>query len=111
MANKGLGGFLQDIGNTTRAVNDTTKTVNNVKQTTQGVSRAVGGGGIKLPTLGKKKDTSWTCECGLTNTAKFCGGCGKPAPTELKCPKCKWKRPIEKSNLKFCEKCGTKLEE
>jgi len=104
--NKGaLGGLL-------KTVNETTRTVNNVKSTTNSVKNIVGGNNrAKQGKQSEKKDVSWTCECGLTNTTKFCGGCGKPAPAALVCPKCKWKRPVENSSQKFCGNCGTKLED
>jgi len=109
---KGIGGLLKSITNVTRTVNDATRTAKNVKSTTQDVSRTVGIGVNKNPKPVKpKKDDSWTCGCGVTNTTKFCGGCGKPAPAPLKCPKCKWVRPAENSSMKFCGNCGTQLEE
>lgn len=46
---------------------------------------------------------SWTCECGQTNTGKFCSECGKPmpvAPTE-------WICACGQTNTgKFCSECG-----
>lgn len=45
----------------------------------------------------------WTCECGQTNTGKFCGNCGKPAPA----PKKVWKCECGQENEgKFCGNCG-----
>jgi len=109
---KGLGGLLKSIGNVTRSVNDATRTANNVKRTTQDVKRTTGIGASKKPAPAKAgKDAPWTCGCGVANTTKFCGGCGKPAPAPLKCPKCKWVRPVENTSLKFCGNCGTRLEE
>lgn len=50
---------------------------------------------------------SWTCECGATNTGKFCQECGKPKPAPKPaggwtCPKC---GTLNKG--KFCAECGT----
>ncbi len=45
----------------------------------------------------------WTCECGQTNTGKFCGNCGKPAPA----PKTVWTCECGQANEgKFCSNCG-----
>ena len=45
----------------------------------------------------------WGCECGQTNTGKFCGNCGKPAPA----PKKVWKCDCGQENEgKFCGNCG-----
>ena len=45
----------------------------------------------------------WTCECGQTNTGKFCGNCGKPAPA----PKNAWTCECGQVNEgKFCSNCG-----
>ena len=105
--NKGLSGILKDV-------NDTTRTVNSVKNTTKNVKKTACVGNKKNTSQAQKnqvKEVSWVCDCGITSTTKFCSGCGKPAPTELVCPKCKWKRPLDKSDLKFCGNCGTQLEE
>lgn len=48
----------------------------------------------------------WTCECGRTNTGKFCGECGKGKTNNKKCPKCGTVNP---DNSKFCSECGEKL--
>ena len=50
---------------------------------------------------------SWTCQCGKTNTGKFCAECGKPKPapaaaTGWTCTKC---GSVNKG--KFCSECGT----
>lgn len=46
---------------------------------------------------------AWTCECGQTNTGKFCGNCGKPAPA----PKAAWTCECGQANEgKFCSNCG-----
>ena len=46
---------------------------------------------------------AWTCECGTTNTGKFCQECGRPRPAgPWTCPQC------GTSNTgKFCQECGT----
>ena len=46
---------------------------------------------------------SWTCECGATNTGKFCVECGKPKPA----PKIGWTCACGAVNQgKFCQECG-----
>ena len=44
---------------------------------------------------------SWTCECGTVNTGKFCGNCGKPQPSA------DWTCECGTVNTgKFCSNCG-----
>ena len=44
---------------------------------------------------------TWTCECGQTNTGKFCSNCGRPAPAS------KWVCSCGQENEgKFCANCG-----
>ena len=53
---------------------------------------------------------SWTCECGAVNTGKFCPQCGKPAPAapvEVTCANCGWKPGDGAAAPKFCPECGT----
>lgn len=45
----------------------------------------------------------WTCECGATNTGKFCSECGKPQPQ----PQAGWTCECGAVNTgKFCSECG-----
>lgn len=45
----------------------------------------------------------WTCECGATNTGKFCSECGKPQPA----PAAGWTCECGTVNTgKFCSECG-----
>ena len=51
----------------------------------------------------------WTCNCGTTNSGKFCSNCGnkKPENENKVCPKC---GAINSLNSKFCNECGEKLQ-
>jgi membrane protease subunit (stomatin/prohibitin family) len=51
---------------------------------------------------------SWTCECGQSNTGKFCQGCGKPKPEPKPEPKADgWTCECGAVNTgKFCVECG-----
>lgn len=50
---------------------------------------------------------SWNCECGATNTGKFCQECGKSRPASKFCPNCGNKI---NGTPKFCPECGEKLQ-
>ena len=45
----------------------------------------------------------WKCECGHTNTGKFCSECGKPRPVQEE----SWVCECGHINVgKFCSECG-----
>lgn len=51
---------------------------------------------------GAAKAGEWTCECGQSNTGKFCSNCGKAAPV-----KNEWTCECGAVNTgKFCSECG-----
>lgn len=56
------------------------------------------------------QEDTWTCECGSQNQGKFCTDCGtkKPEPKVLKCSQCGFTLP-ENVMMKFCPECGNKL--
>lgn len=65
---------------------------------------------------------SWTCQCGATNTGKFCTECGTPKPADgwtcscgavnkgKFCMECGAKKP-EGAPLYRCDKCGWEPED
>lgn len=53
------------------------------------------------PQQAPPQTAGWTCDCGQTNTGKFCSNCGKPAP------KTDWTCECGQVNSgKFCSNCG-----
>lgn len=51
----------------------------------------------------------WTCSCGSLNKGKFCQNCGKPRPAGApvyQCDKCGWKPEDPAHPPKFCPECG-----
>lgn len=66
----------------------------------------------------------WVCECGISNTGKFCVECGKPKPQPVQgwvcscgtvnkgkfCMECGAKKPAE-APLYKCDKCGWEPED
>ena len=78
-----------------------------VKNLTEGVrdagSNAAGAMNQSQPNPAGSAAGTWTCECGHTNTGKFCSECGKPAPA----PKNEWTCECGHVNTgKFCSECG-----
>lgn len=61
--------------------------------------------GAMASALEPAKADSWVCSCGTSNTTKFCGGCGKPAP-KAEAP-AGWVCSCGTENTtKFCGNCG-----
>jgi membrane protease subunit (stomatin/prohibitin family) len=62
------------------------------------VNQQVGGGAAPA-------QDGWKCECGATNTGKFCQNCGKPQPAPA--PADGWTCECGNVNQgKFCANCG-----
>ncbi|MDY2588767.1 MAG: SPFH domain-containing protein [Agathobacter sp.] len=74
------------------------------QQPVQGAPGAgMSAGAVAGASAGNTAANSWTCECGATNTGKFCSNCGKPAPT----PATEWTCECGATNTgKFCSNCG-----
>lgn len=52
---------------------------------------------------------TWVCSCGNVNKGKFCQECGKPRPAGTpvyRCDKCGWKPDDPTNPPKFCPECG-----
>ncbi|MBQ3427559.1 MAG: SPFH domain-containing protein [Clostridia bacterium] len=63
-----------------------------------GIAQQQGGGAPQQNTGG------WKCDCGTTNTGKFCSNCGKPMPA----PAAEWTCSCGTKNTgKFCSECGS----
>ena len=57
-----------------------------------------------------EKGEEWVCECGMTNTMRFCPNCGRSRPDKKVCKSCGFEFPKELSSMKFCPNCGSKAE-
>ncbi|MHB1151980.1 MAG: SPFH domain-containing protein [Eubacteriales bacterium] len=56
-----------------------------------------------------KNVEGWHCSCGAVNKGKFCAECGKRKPPEellYKCDKCGWEPKDKTKPPKFCPECG-----
>lgn len=57
----------------------------------------------------KPAQEGWTCACGAVNKGKFCAECGKPKPAgalQYACDKCGWEPEDSAKPPKFCAECG-----
>ena len=88
-----MNGFTQMAQNNQAAQNQ------NAGMNNAGMGMAAGA----APAAPTENAAGWTCECGATNTGKFCSECGKPMPA----PKTEWTCECGQVNSgKFCSNCG-----
>ena len=72
------------------------------QQPAAGAQAAAGTVAAGAMAAGAAKAGEWTCECGQSNTGKFCSNCGKAAPV-----KNEWTCECGTVNTgKFCSECG-----
>ncbi len=72
------------------------------QQSAAGAQATAGAVAAGAMAAGAAKAGEWTCECGQSNTGKFCSNCGKAAPV-----KNEWTCECGTVNTgKFCSECG-----
>lgn len=72
------------------------------QQPAAGAQAAAGAVTAGAMAAGAAKTGEWTCECGQSNTGKFCSNCGKAAPV-----KNEWTCECGTVNTgRFCSECG-----
>lgn len=72
------------------------------QQPAAGAQAAAGAVAAGAMAAGAAKAGEWTCECGQSNTGKFCSNCGKAAPV-----KNEWTCECGTINTgRFCSECG-----
>lgn len=72
------------------------------QQPAAGAQAAAGAVAAGAMAAGATKAGEWTCECGQSNTGKFCSNCGKAAPV-----KNEWTCECGTVNTgRFCSECG-----
>lgn len=59
----------------------------------------------------KPENTSWACSCGTDNTGKFCSNCGIAKATKIVCNKCGFEPDMSQAIPKFCPECGDPIDE
>lgn len=100
---------------------------NQVQQLAEQEQRSVaqaGQPGYNNAAVSNEVSDGWVCECGISNTGKFCVECGKPKPQPVQgwvcscgtvnkgkfCMECGAKKPAE-APLYKCDKCGWEPED
>lgn len=72
------------------------------QQPAAGAQAAAGAVAAGAMAAGAAKAGEWTCECGQSNTGKFCSNCGKAAPVKKE-----WTCECGTVNTgRFCSECG-----
>ena len=74
----------------------------------QNMGAGVMGNYMQNPQYAQPQQGGWQCECGATNTGKFCSNCGKPKPEAPKGRFCTNCGAQLAEGAKFCPECGTK---
>lgn len=91
-----MNGFL-GVGMGINAMNNMMGGFAQMNQNNQAAQQTAGAAAASAAKAGE-----WTCECGQTNSGKFCSNCGKAAPV-----KNEWTCECGQTNSgKFCSNCG-----
>lgn len=97
---------------------------NEAQQLAAQEQRSVAQPGQNNAAVSNEVSNGWVCECGISNTGKFCVECGKPKPQPVQgwvcscgtvnkgkfCMECGAKKPAE-APLYKCDKCGWEPED
>lgn len=98
----GMGMGMNATGNFMGAASQSNLTQMQMQQQQQAGQNTQAAGVVQTP-VQNAQAAGWTCECGATNTGKFCSECGKPMPSA------EWTCECGTVNTgKFCSECGKK---
>lgn len=96
----GVGMGINAMGNMMNSFAPNPQTA--AQQPAAGAQATAGAVAAGAMAAGAAKAGEWTCECGQSNTGKFCSNCGKAAPV-----KNEWTCECGTVNTgKFCSECG-----
>ena len=105
----GVGMGMNAFNSSMDSLNQMTAGMQQNQQMNNGAQMAGGAAGVQQAAPAQQAaapaGNEWTCECGTTNTGKFCCNCGKPAPAPA--VKTEWTCECGAVNTgKFCTNCG-----
>ena len=105
----GVGMGMNAFNSSMDSLNQMTAGMQQNQQMNNGTQMAGGVAGVQQAAPAQQAASpagnEWTCECGTTNTGKFCCNCGKPAPAPA--VKTDWTCECGAVNTgKFCTNCG-----